>query len=215
MPSGPVPSFPGIVGTIIPLTWHSHIFIHHPERPGLLFPRAILMRRRALFYMVNIMYRAMLGKTREGSTAPPISAMDIRGEKFDTREHLNKNDLVIFFYRGHWCSTCGEELKNLKREYDGIRKLGAEIVAISTDSPDEAKNLAVNLGLPFKVISDPDHRIIDSYDVYDRENGTAFITLFILDRTGTIRYKRIVEGPENMFSAEEIVDRLKDIREAA
>jgi thioredoxin-dependent peroxiredoxin len=164
--------------------------------------------------MVKDMYRAMLGKVREGTKAPMFSAMDTRGEKIDTRAHLGRSNLVLFFYRGDWCSTCGNELKVLKQEYGSIKQQNTEVLAISTDNPDEAKNLAVDLQLPFKVISDPDHRIVDEYDIYDRENDTAFITMFILDRTGTIRYKRIVEAPDDMLSAEEIVERLKDINDA-
>ncbi len=161
--------------------------------------------------MVKDMYRAMLGKVREGTKAPMISAMDIRGEKFDTGAYLGKSNLVLFFYRGHWCSTCGNELKGLKQEYGSIKQQDAEVVAISTDNPDEAKNLAVDLQLPFKVISDPDHRIIDEYGVYDGENGTAFITLILIDKAGIVRYKRIVEGLEDMFSAEEVTEKLEEM----
>lgn len=161
--------------------------------------------------MVKDMYRAMLGKVREGSRAPMFSAMDIRGEKIDTGAYLGKSNLALFFYRGHWCSTCGNELKGLKQEYDRIKQLNTEVVAISTDSLDEAKDLAVDLKLPFKVISDPDHRIIDEYGVYDSENSTAFITLILIDKEGIVRYKRIVEGLEDMFSAEEVTERLDDM----
>lgn len=161
--------------------------------------------------MVNEMYRAMLGKVREGSKAPMFSAMDVRGETFDTRMYLGRTNLVLFFYRSHWCSTCGEELRDLKKEYGHITQQDAEVVAVSTDSVDEAKNLAVNLQLPFKVISDPDHRIIDEYGVYDIDNGTAFITLFLIDKTGTVRYRKMVEGMNDMFSAKDVANKLKDL----
>ncbi|HEY3421635.1 MAG TPA: peroxiredoxin family protein [Methanocellaceae archaeon] len=161
--------------------------------------------------MVKEMYRAMLGKVREGNKAPMFSAMDIRGEKFDTGAYLGKSNLALFFYRGHWCSTCGNELKGLKQEYDHIKQLNTEVVAISTDNPDETKNLAVDLKLPFKMISDPDHRIIDEYGVFDSENGTAFITLILIDKEGIVRHKKIVEGLEDMFSANDVTEQLTEM----
>jgi thioredoxin-dependent peroxiredoxin len=161
--------------------------------------------------MVKDMYRAMLGKVREGSKAPMFSAMDIRGEKFDSRAYLGRSNLVLFFYRGYWCSTCGNELKALKQEYDHIKQLNAEIVAISTDNLDESKNLAVEQQLSFKVISDPDHRIVDEFGVFDSENGTSFITLILIDKEGIVRYKKIVEGPEDMFSASDVTEQLQDM----
>ena len=89
-----------------------------------------------------------------------------------------------------------KELLDLKDEYDKITRQDAEVVAISTDSIDEAKNMAVDLKLPYKVISDPDHRIIDMYDVYDSENDTAFITMFLVDKAGVVRFKRSIAGLE-------------------
>jgi thioredoxin-dependent peroxiredoxin len=159
-------------------------------------------------------YRSMLGKVREGSMAPMFSALDVRGDTFDTREYLGKSILVLFFYRGHWCATCREELLDLKKEYPGIVAQYAEVAAISTDSVDEAKNMAVDLRLPYKVISDPDHRIVEMYDVYDRENDTAFITVFLVDKAGVVRYKRSIAGLEDVLPAAEIVEKLKGLDSA-
>ena len=160
------------------------------------------------------MYRSMLGKVREGTNAPMFSALDVRGDTFDTRSYLGRNSLVLFFYRGYWCATCREELLDLKDEYNRITGQDAEVVAIGTDSIDEAKNMAVDLALPYKVISDPDHRIIDMYDVYDSENGTAFITVFLVDKAGVVRLKRSIAGLEDVIRATDIVNRLKNMSSA-
>ncbi len=140
-----------------------------------------------------------------------FSALDVRGETFDTRAYLGRSSLVLFFYRGYWCATCREELLGLKAEHPRIARQDAEVAAISTDSVDEAKNLAVDLQLPYKVISDPEHRIIGMYDVYDDENDTAFITLFLIDKTGVVRYKRSIAGLEDVVPAADIIKKLKNI----
>ncbi len=160
------------------------------------------------------MYRSMLGKVRQGSMAPMFSALDVRGDTFDTRTYLGRSNLVLFFYRGYWCATCREELVGLKDEYQRISTQDSEVVAVSVDSIDEAKNMAVDLQLPYKVISDPDHRIIDMYDVYDPENNTAFITLFLIDKAGVVRYKRSIAGLEDTVPATEIVNKLKNLGSA-
>jgi peroxiredoxin Q/BCP len=157
------------------------------------------------------MYRSMLGKVREGSNAPMFTALDVRGDTLNTSSYLGRSNLALLFYRGYWCATCREELLDLKDEYDKITQQDTEIVAISTDSIDEAKNMAVDLKLPYKVISDPDHWIIDMYDVYDSENGTAFITMFLVDKTGVVRFKRSIAGLEDVVRATDIVNRLKNM----
>ncbi len=160
------------------------------------------------------MYRSMLGKVREGTNAPMFSALDVRGDKFDTRSYLGRSNLVLLFYRGYWCATCREELLDLKDEYKRIADQDSEVVAIGTDSIDEAKNMAVDLALPYKVISDPDHRIIDMYDVYDSENGTAFITVFLVDKAGVVQLKRSISGLEDVLRATDIVNKLKNMSSA-
>jgi len=140
-----------------------------------------------------------------------FTALDVRGDNFNASSYLGRSNLVLLFYRGYWCATCREELLDLKDEYDSITHQDAEVVAISTDSIDEAKNMAVDLKLPYKVISDPDHRITDMYDVYDSENGTAFITMFLVDKTGVVRVKRSIAGLEDVVRATDIVNRLKDM----
>ncbi|HTY91297.1 MAG TPA: peroxiredoxin family protein [Methanocella sp.] len=157
------------------------------------------------------MYRSMLGNVRENSKAPMFAALDVRGDMFDTRTYLGRNNLVLLFYRGYWCATCREELLDLKDEYGNISKQDSEVAAISVDSVDETRNMAVELQLPYKVISDPDHRIIDMYDVYDSENETAFITLFIIDKAGVVCYKRSIAGLEDVLPAAEVVNKLKNI----
>ncbi len=157
------------------------------------------------------MYRSMLGKVHEGSKAPMFSALDVRGDTFDTRAYLGRSNLVLFFYRGYWCATCREELLDFKANYPGISQQDAEVAAISTDSVDETKNLATELHLPYKVISDPGHRIIDMYDVYDSENDTAFITLFLVDKAGVVRYKRSIAGLEDVVTAQDVINRLKNM----
>ena len=138
-------------------------------------------------------------------------ALDVRGDIFDTGEYNGKSSLVLFFYRGHWCATCREELLDLKGEYRNIKERDAETVAISTDSLDEAKSMSVELQLPYKVISDPGHHVIDLYDVYDAENGTAFITVFIVDSGGIVRYRRSIAGLEDVLPASMIADKLRDL----
>lgn len=157
------------------------------------------------------MYRSIVGKVREGSNAPMFTALTVRGDTFDTRSYLGRSNLVLLFYRGYWCATCREELIDLKDEYGRIAEQDAEVVAISTDSVDEAKNMAVDLQLPYKVASDPEHRIIDLYGVYDSENGTAFITIFLIDKNGIVRLKRSIAGLEDVLLATEIANKLKDM----
>ena len=145
------------------------------------------------------------------ANAPEFRAIDVRGSEFNMVTFRGRNNLVIFFYRNSRCQTCREELKNMADYYGYISQQDGEVVAISTDNLDEAKNLAVDLKLPFRVISDPEHRIADLYGVFDTTTDTAYPALFLVDKNGVVRYRKIIEGLDDLVSGSDVANRLRDM----
>ena len=41
------------------------------------------------------------------------------------------------------------------------------MVAISVDKPEKSRELAASLKIPFPLLSDADHKVIDAYDIYN------------------------------------------------
>ena len=157
------------------------------------------------------MYR-MRNAVDVNSKAPAFKGMDIRGTEFNTATYTGRGNLVIFFYRNSRCQTCKEEMKNLADKYGYIAGQDGEVVVISTDGIDEVKNLAVDLQLPYKAISDPEHRIIDSYGIFDTNTATAQPALFLVDKSGIVRYRKIIDGLGDLVSGDEVVNRLRGMR---
>ena len=153
----------------------------------------------------------MRGKVDAGDRAPEFRARDVLGREFDMAGFLGRGNLVFFFYRNAQCQTCREELKDLADKYPYISQQDAEVVAISTDGIDIAKNLAVDLRLPFRVISDLDGDIIREYGVWDDATDTASPTIFVIDKEGVVRYKKAVESLFALVPADEIVNMLREL----
>ena len=60
----------------------------------------------------------------------------------------------------------------MTKEYDQIRDLDAEVVAISTDDLSKAQVMAERVGIPFPVLYDPDADVVRDYEVYNlRRDG--------------------------------------------
>ncbi len=145
------------------------------------------------------------------SNAPEFTARDVRGTEFNILTFRGRSNLVIFFYRNSRCQTCREELKKLADYYGYITQQDGEVVAISTDSIDEAKNLAVDLKLPYRVISDPEHRIADMYGVFDTSTDTDLPALFLVDKNGVVRYRKVLEGLDDIVPGNDVANRLRDM----
>jgi peroxiredoxin Q/BCP len=59
------------------------------------------------------------------------------------------------------------------------------------------------------VVSDPNGDIIKEYGVYDNNTDTAYPALFLIDKNGVVRYRKIIEGLDDLVPGDEIVNKLR------
>ena len=78
-------------------------------------------------------------------------------------------------------------------DYQKLKSAGAEVLAISVDSPEKSSNLADKLKLPFPMLSDPRHKVIDSYGILDPGGEISRAAVFILDQKGVVRWSYIAD----------------------
>lgn len=71
--------------------------------------------------------------------------------------------MVVSFYRGEWCPYCNLELRALETAAGEITALGASIVAISGQRPENAKSLTEKHSLSFPVLSDVNQEVIRAF----------------------------------------------------
>lgn len=56
------------------------------------------------------------------------------------------------------------------------------------DGKDKSSELVNKLKLPFPVLSDVDHKVIDAYDLFNPDGNIAKPALFVLDKKGIVRW---------------------------
>jgi peroxiredoxin Q/BCP len=79
-------------------------------------------------------------------------------------------------------------LAGLATDYEKFKAVGAEVIAISVDSKEKSRELAGKLKLPFPVLSDTDHKVIDAYDLLNPDGNIAKAAVFVVDRKGVVRW---------------------------
>lgn len=77
--------------------------------------------------------------------------------------------------------------------YDKYRSAGAEILAISVDPPDKNRELVERLKLPFPVLADAGHKVIDAYDILDPGGKISRAAVFVLDKKGIVRWTYVAD----------------------
>lgn len=91
---------------------------------------------------------------KTGDAFPSIALTDQRGQPFDIFEKAQAQPLVVTFYRGGWCPYCNLELRAYQKVLPDIETLGARLVAVSPETPDNTLATAEKNALTFSVLSD-------------------------------------------------------------
>lgn len=104
--------------------------------------------------------------------------------------------VILFFYPRDFTFICPTELKGFAEHEAEFQKLGAEIIAGSTDS-EWSHKAWFERDLPmvqYPVLADTTQSVARAYDVLNEENGESERGLFIIDPEGMIRYALISGG---------------------
>jgi peroxiredoxin Q/BCP len=145
---------------------------------------------------------------KEGDKAPVFSGNDQQGKKVSLSDFKGKK-VIIYFYPQDDTPTCTIEACNLRDNYSMLKKEGFVIMGVSPDTEKSHKKFAAKFDLPFTLIADPEHTIIDKYGVwgqkqlFGREYMGVIRTTFLVDEHGMLR--KIFEKPKNSTHADEII----------
>jgi len=94
-----------------------------------------------------------------------------------------------------------------------LKKNGFEVIGVSPDDVKKHKKFEAKFNLPFPLIADVTHVILNKYGVWDKKQmfGNHYMgvlrTTFVIDEKGIIR--KIFLRPKNKTHAEEIVAAMK------
>ncbi|MCX6735990.1 MAG: redoxin domain-containing protein [Candidatus Parcubacteria bacterium] len=131
-----------------------------------------------------------------GDKVPLYPLKAYQGEEF---KDINLSDylgkwLVLFFYPADFTFICPTELEEMAGKYEDFKKLGAEILSVSTDTVFTHKawhdtSEAIKK-ISFPMVSDKDGELSRAFGTYIYEGGDAGLSLrgtFIVDPEGIIR----------------------------
>lgn len=91
---------------------------------------------------------------KTGEKAPDFTLPNLTGEPVTLSALLAKSPVVLTFYRGGWCPYCNMQLRAYQSILPEIEALGAKLVAVSPQTPDESLSTAEKNELTFEVLSD-------------------------------------------------------------
>jgi peroxiredoxin len=102
---------------------------------------------------------------KAGDLAPDFELPGADGRTTRLSTLLRDGPVVVSFYRGGWCPYCNLELRALQAVLPQLHALGAHLVAISPQTPDESLSTAEKNALAFPVLSDGGSRTARGFGI--------------------------------------------------
>ena len=144
----------------------------------------------------------------EGKKAPAFKALDQNGDKVSLADMKGKK-IVLYFYPEDGTPTCTVQACNLRDNFGLLKNKGFTVIGISPDDVKKHKKFEEKYDLPFILLADPTHSIIDKYGVWGEKQlyGKKYMglhrTTFLIDEKGLIR--KVFLKPKSKQHAEEII----------
>jgi peroxiredoxin len=133
-----------------------------------------------------------------GATFPhELTAPDQSGQPQTLTSVMGEKGVAIFFVRSaDWCPFCKGQLVDVNRHFARFRALGLKVVSVSVDQVAEIAAFADAQHIEYTMLADPDGAINLSLGIRDEQYpvgsaafGVPRPTLYVLDRSGTIRLR--------------------------
>ena len=134
-----------------------------------------------------------------GKPAAAFSLVDPQGKSWTLHDMLQDGPVIVVFYYGYYCNHCVSQLFDVNEDIAKFRELGAQVVAISADPPEETRARFRQYGtFRFPVLADPNNQVAEAYFCYQPnhpgQEGLLSHGTFVVSRAGKVVWANT--GPE-------------------
>jgi thiol-disulfide isomerase/thioredoxin len=117
-----------------------------------------------------------------GSSAPPLAGQFLNKNGGLTSQEL-KGKVVYVDFWASWCGPCRASFPVLDKLYGQHKDKGFVVVGINQDErSEEAQGFIARIPVSFPLISDPEHRLAEDFDVKGMPSA------MLVDRKGIVRH---------------------------
>jgi peroxiredoxin Q/BCP len=127
-----------------------------------------------------------------GAAAPSFTLPSQDNSPISLSEYKGKW-VVLYFYPKDFTGGCTLEAHNFQRDLDKYKGANAVVLGVSLDTADSHKGFCTKESLTFKLLADPEHKVVDAYGVpmktFQSPNGPVTIAMrqtFLIDPSGKI-----------------------------
>lgn len=149
-----------------------------------------------------------------GQPAPEFSLPSNEGSAVNLKDYKGKW-VILYFYPKDFTSGCTLEAQNFQRDLPKYQNEGAVILGVSVDSAQSHKDFCAKEGLNFKLLADPDAKVVSEYgSVMDYKGAKmAARNTFLIDPQGKIA--KVYTGVKPAEHSDQVLKDLAELKAKA
>jgi thioredoxin-dependent peroxiredoxin len=147
-----------------------------------------------------------------GQTAPTFTLPSQDGSQISLGSFRGKW-VVLYFYPKDMTKGCTIEAHNFQRDQAKFDAANAVIVGVSVDTPDSHKEFCTKEGLTFRLLADPEHKVVDEYGSLGHFGPMTIANrnTFLIDPKGKI--VKVWTKVDPSHHSEEVLAALDELKE--
>ncbi|MDE6246553.1 MAG: thioredoxin-dependent thiol peroxidase [Muribaculaceae bacterium] len=134
-----------------------------------------------------------------GDKVDDILGVDADGKEIKLSDYPGKK-IALYFYPKDNTAGCTAQACNLRDNYQELLDAGYQVIGVSVDSAASHKKFIAKYDLPFPLITDPDHKLVEEFGVWGLKKmcGKEYMgtnrTTFIISPDGIV--ERVITPKE-------------------
>jgi peroxiredoxin Q/BCP len=181
--------------------------------------RSLLTARNLLICLVAFLAMAGQGHTADnppttGAAAPNFTLNSQEGKPVSLQDFRGKW-VVLYFYPKDFTGGCTMEAHNFQRDLTQYQQKNTVILGVSADTADSHKQFCTKEGLDFKLLADPDTKVISEYGSLMEYKGMKLAArhTFLINPDGVIAKEYMDVDPST--HSQELLAALTQLQAAA
>jgi peroxiredoxin Q/BCP len=135
-----------------------------------------------------------------GDKAPLFTGQDQDGKTVKLKSLVGKKIVLLYFYPKDNTPGCTNEACGFRDRLGELQKDNVEVIGVSFDSAESHKKFIADYNLNFRLLSDPDGKIVDAYGVQVMGRKMARRVSFLIGLDGKIVHVTDSGNPDLHFN---------------
>ena len=154
-----------------------------------------------------------MGFAKVGTQAPAFTLLDQRGNRISLADYAGKKNVVIYFYPKAMTPGCTVQACGIRDSYAEYEANDTVVLGVSPDSVDRLIKFEDKQELNFKLLSDEDHAVTESFGAWGlkkfmgREYMGVLRSTFVIDKQGEI--VMVMEKVKTKTHDQDVLDWIK------